>query len=142
VSLNKVQLIGNLGADPDVKVLQNGGATVAKLSIATSKKWTDNQGQKQEKVEWHRVIAWNKIAESCGKYLKKGRQVYVEGELQTRSWDDQQGQKHYTTEVVASTVQFLGGNPDGRAGAGAPDPVPPGSATPPPTFNQDDAIPF
>ena len=105
--INKVILVGRLGADPEVKTV-SGGNTVARLSLATSENWTDKEGQKQERTEWHRIVVWGKLAELCGRYLNKGRQVYVEGRLQTRSWEDQQGQKRYTTEIVANTVQFLG----------------------------------
>jgi single-strand DNA-binding protein len=105
--VNKVIIVGRLGADPELKSVGNGG-NVARLSIATSENWVDKEGQKQERTEWHRVVVWGKLAEICGKHLAKGRQVYVEGRLQTRSWEDQQGQKRYSTEVVANTVQFLG----------------------------------
>lgn len=105
--INKVILVGRLGADPEVKTV-SGGNTVARLSLATSENWTDKSGQKQERTEWHRVVVWGKLAELCGRYLTKGRQLYAEGRLQTRSWEDQQGQKRYTTEIVATTVQFLG----------------------------------
>ncbi|MCB0355579.1 MAG: single-stranded DNA-binding protein, partial [Bdellovibrionales bacterium] len=97
--VNKVIIIGRLGADPEVKTV-SGDSTVARLSVATSENWTDRNGQKQERTEWHRVVVWGKLAELCGKYLSKGRQVYLEGRLQTRSWEDQQGQKRYTTEIV------------------------------------------
>src|SRR5262245_15333085 len=107
--INKVILIGRLGADPELKTV-TGGNNVARLSVATSENWTDREGQKQERTEWHRVVVWGKLAELCGKYLSKGRQVYVEGRLQTRSWEDNQGQKKYSTEIVANTVQFLGSN--------------------------------
>jgi single-strand DNA-binding protein len=112
--INKVIIVGRLGADPEVKTV-SGGTTVARLSLATSENWTDREGQKQERTEWHRIVVWGKMGETCGKYLSKGRQVYVEGRLQTRSWEDQQGQKKYTTEIVAQNVQFLGGG----ASAGA-----------------------
>lgn len=116
--VNKVIIVGRLGADPEVKTV-SGGNTVARLSVATSENWTDREGQKQERTEWHRVVVWGKLADLCGKYLTKGRQVYLEGRLQTRSWEDQQGQKKYTTEVVASTVQFLGGGgPNANASGG------------------------
>lgn len=105
--INKVILVGRLGTDPEVKQV-TGGNTVARLSLATSENWTDKSGQKQERTEWHRVVVWGKLAELCGRYLNKGRQVYVEGRLQTRNWEDQQGQKRYTTEIVANTIQFLG----------------------------------
>jgi single-strand DNA-binding protein len=105
--INKVIIIGRLGADPEVKTVGSNN-TVARISVATSESWVDKEGQKQERTEWHRVVAWGRLAEICGKHLSKGRQVYVEGRLQTRSWEDQQGQKKYSTEIVANTVQFLG----------------------------------
>lgn len=106
--INKVFLIGHLGADPEVRYTTNGKA-VARLRLATSENWSDKDGQKQERTEWHRVVAWGKLGELCGEYLRKGRQVFIEGRIQTRSWDDKDGQKKYTTEVVAQNVQFLGG---------------------------------
>lgn len=107
MSVNKVILIGRLGIDPEVKSISN-GQNVANFSLATNQVWVDASGQKQEKTEWHRIVAWSKLADLCGKYLNKGRQVYVEGRIQTRSWEDQQGQKRYTTEIIASNIQFLG----------------------------------
>ncbi len=112
--INKVIVVGNLGKDPELRHTPQGQA-VANFSVATSESWNDKSGQKQERTEWHRIVVWGKLGELCAKYLSKGRQVYVEGKLQTRSWDDKDGQKRYTTEIVASTVQFLGNN----AGAGA-----------------------
>lgn len=112
--VNKVILIGNLGADPEVRFTP-GGQAVANFRIATNESWTDKNGQKQERTEWHRIVVWGKLAELCGEYLKKGRQAYVEGRLQTREWTDKEGKKNYTTEIVANTVQFLGGGP-GRSG--------------------------
>lgn len=109
MSINKVILVGRLGADPEVKSVGQ-GSTVATLNLATSEAWTGKDGQKQERTEWHRIVVWGKLADICGKHLTKGRQIYVEGRLQTRSWEDQQGQKRYTTEIVATTVQFLGAN--------------------------------
>src|SRR3984957_1468490 len=106
--VNKVIIVGRLGADPEVRYTP-GGQAVGKISVATSENWNDKQGQKQERTEWHRIVVWGKMAEVVGQHLSKGRQVYVEGRLQTRSWDDKaSGQKKYTTEIVASTVQFLG----------------------------------
>lgn len=105
--VNKVIIIGRLGSDPEVKTVA-GGKAVARLSVATSESWTDRDGKKQERTEWHRIVVWDKLAELCGKYLAKGRQVYLEGRLETRSWEDPQGQKKYTTEIVANVVQFLG----------------------------------
>lgn len=138
--VNKVILIGRLGTDPEVKTV-SGGNTVARLSVATSENWTDRDGQRQERTEWHRVVVWGKLAELCGKYLAKGRQVYLEGRLQTRSWEDQQGQKKYTTEIVASTVQFLGssqgmGMENNNNGFDAQD------FGPEPSFDSGDEIPF
>ncbi len=111
--INKVILVGTLGADPEVKYAANGNA-IANLSVATSEEWTDkNSGQKQQKTEWHRVSMFGKLAEIAGQYLTKGSQVYLEGKLQTRKWQDQNGQDRYTTEVVLSgfdgTMQMLGG---------------------------------
>ena len=114
--INKVILIGNLGKDPEVRYTQ-GGQAVADLRVATTEAWTDKQGQRQEKTEWHRVVLWGKTAENAGKYLSKGRQIYVEGRLQTREWQDKEGQKRWTTEIVGNDVQFLGGGAGGTAGA-------------------------
>ena len=107
-SVNKVILLGNLGADPEVRYT-NTGTAVANFRIATNDRWTDKNGAKQERTEWHNIVVWSKLAEICGKYLKKGSSVYVEGRLQTRSWDDQAGNKRYTTEIVAQVMQMLGG---------------------------------
>lgn len=118
-SVNKVILIGNLGADPELRYTPNGNRPVCSLRIATSEVYKDKSGQKQEQTEWHRVTVWGEQAENCNKYLAKGRSVYVEGRLQTRSWDDKDGQKKYSTEVVAERVKFLGGAGGGAGGAGA-----------------------
>ena len=115
-SLNKVILIGNLGSDPEVRYLPSGQA-VANFNIATTEKWTGKDGNPGEKTEWHRIVVFGKLAELCKEYLKKGRQVYVEGRLQTREWDDKEGQKKKTTEIIAQTVLFLGSG--GGAGGGA-----------------------
>ena len=112
--LNKVMLIGNLGKDPEVRYTP-GGQPVANFNIATNEAWTDKQGQKQERTEWHRIVVWGKVAELCGEYLSKGRQVYIEGRLQTREWTNKEGAKQYTTEIVANQVLFLAG---GERGAG------------------------
>ena len=106
-SVNKVILIGNLGADPELKYTPN-GAAVANLSLATIDTWKNNDGNKQERTEWHRVIVWKKLAEITAEYLKKGSKVYFEGRLQTRSWEDKDGVKRYTTEVVADNMVMLG----------------------------------
>ena len=109
MSVNKVILLGRLGQDPELKYTPS-GAAVCNFSLATTESWTDkNSGQKQERTEWHRVVVWGKLAELCNQYLSKGRQAFVEGRLQTRSWDDQNGQKKYITEINATTVQFIGG---------------------------------
>lgn len=116
MSVNKVILIGRLGQNPEIRYTPS-GAAVANFSVATHESWTDKSGQRQEKTEWHRIVVWGKTAENCNQYLAKGRQVYVEGRLQTRQWQDKDGQTKYTTEVQAQTVQFLGTG----AGAGAGD---------------------
>lgn len=140
--INKVMVIGRMGADPEVKTV-TGGNTVARLSVATSESWKDREGQKQERTEWHRVVVWGKLAELCGKYLSKGRQVYVEGRLQTRSWEDQQGQKKYTTEIVANTVQFLGGgNANASQDRGGDNDFGSQDFGPEPAFDNSDEIPF
>src|SRR5687767_10640044 len=104
--VNKAIIVGHLGSNPEVRYTTNGGA-VARFNIATNESWNDKSGQKQERTEWHRIVVWGKLAELCGQYLQKGRQVYVEGRLQTRDWVDKEGQKKYTTEIVAQTIQFL-----------------------------------
>lgn len=123
--VNKVILIGNLGSDPEVRYTQT-GQPVAHFRIATTDSWTGKDGQLQERTEWHSIVVWGKTAENCGKFLAKGRQVYVEGRLQTREWQDKDGNKRYTTEVVATDVQFLGGR--GGAGASEGAPLPRGGA--------------
>jgi single-strand DNA-binding protein len=110
--VNKVILVGNLGNDPEVRYMPNGNA-VANLSLATSESWKDQQGQQQEKTEWHRVTMYRRLAEIAGEYLKKGSQIYIEGKLQTRKWQDQQGNDKYTTEVIADQLQMLGGRMEG-----------------------------
>jgi single-strand DNA-binding protein len=106
--VNKVILVGNLGRDPEVRYTREGTA-VANLNIATTETWNDGSGQRQEKTEWHKVVAWGKLAEIAKEYLGKGRQVYIEGRLQTRSWEDKEGVKRYTTEIKADQMVMLGG---------------------------------
>jgi len=106
--INKVMIIGRLGQEPELRQTGSGQA-VCTLNVATSENWTDKEGQRQERTEWHRIVIWGRQAENAAKYLAKGRQVYVEGKLQTRSWETPQGEKKYTTEIVANNVQFLGG---------------------------------
>lgn len=113
--VNKVILVGHLGADPDMRYTPSGQG-VCDLRLATSESWNDKNGQRQERTEWHRVVVWGKRAEICSKYLAKGRQVYVEGRIQTRSYDDKDGNKRYITEVIANDVQFLGGGGGGGGG--------------------------
>jgi single-strand DNA-binding protein len=141
--INKAIIVGNLGRDPEVRYTA-GGAAVANFSVATSETWNDkNTGEKKERTEWHNIVAWDKLGEICGKYLAKGKQVYVEGKLQTRKWQDKDGNDRYTTEIVAQTVQFLGaareGSDSGRSGGGGGDREPMGrpGGTP-----DDDDIPF
>jgi single-strand DNA-binding protein len=122
-SINKVILIGHLGADPETRFTQ-GGSAVTNFRMATSERFNDRSGQAQERTEWHRIVTFGKLAEICRDYLSKGRQVYVEGRIQTRSWDDKDGQKKYMTEIVAQTVTFLGGREGGggrpQGGGGRP----------------------
>ena len=106
--INKVIIVGNLGADPDSRAMPSGNA-VTNISVATSESWNDREtGEKQEKTEWHRVVFFNRLAEIAAQYLKKGSQVYVEGKLQTRKWEDKEGNERWTTEVVANQMQMLG----------------------------------
>ena len=123
-SVNKVILVGRLGADPEIRYTPNGQA-VATLRLATNE-WSGSGESREERTEWHRVVVWGKLAERCSEYLKKGRQVYAEGRLRTRSWEDRDGNKRYTTEIVANTVQFLGsagGERDFDSSSSSPKPV-------------------
>jgi single-strand DNA-binding protein len=112
-SVNKVILVGNLGRDAELRYTP-GGAAVATLNLATTEVWNDKGGQRQEKTEWHRIVLWGKQAESLQEYLTKGKQIYVEGKLQTRQWDDKDGNKRYTTEIKADRITLLGGGGGGR----------------------------
>ena len=116
-SKNLVILIGNLGRDPEVRYTKAGQA-VASFSLATSEKWTGKDGNKEEKTEWHRIVAWGKLGEICGEYLSKGKQIYVEGKLQTREWEDNDGNKRQATEVVIHNMTMLG---QASVGSGAPE---------------------
>lgn len=157
--VNKAIIIGNLGKDPELRFTNNGQA-VARFSVATTETWNNKQtNAKESRTEWHNVVVWGKMAEICGEYLKKGRPVYLEGRIQTRSWDDKEGKKRYTTEIVASNVQFLGSGRGDDAGdaagsrssrgagasasmdAGEDMPMPPEPAESP-AFGADDDIPF
>ena len=121
MSVNKAILVGNLGKDPEVRFTGSGKA-VCKFSVATTTSWNDTEGARQERTEWHNIIVWGKQGEACGKFLSKGRQVFVEGEIRNRSYDDKDGNKRYITEIVAQNVRFLGGGSGGGARGGAGDP--------------------
>ena len=141
-SVNKVILVGNLGRDSELRFTP-GGAAVATLNLATTEVWNDKQGQKQEKTEWHRVVLWGKQAESLQEYLTKGKQIYVEGRLQTRQWDDKDGNKKYTTEVKADRITLLGGGGGGRSLDRSSGQAPSGGMDDPPMDPiTDDEIPF
>jgi len=132
--INKAILIGHLGGDPELRYTPAGDA-VANFNIATTEVWTDKDGNKQDRTEWHRIVAWRKLAEICGEYLKKGSQVYIEGKIRTRSWEDKDGVKRYTTEIYADNVQMLD-----KKGTG--DNI---SSPPPPKekeFESEDDLPF
>jgi single-strand DNA-binding protein len=159
--LNKVMLIGNLGADPEVRYMPSGGA-VTNISLATTRRWKDKQsGERRDATEWHRIVFFNRLAEVAGEYLRKGSQVYIEGRIQTRKWQDQSGQDRYSTEILADEMQMLGSRSGGTANFGdnqaqqtntnAPAPSTPSPApqqnnpnTPPPAAvdDFDDDIPF
>jgi single-strand DNA-binding protein len=141
--VNKVLLIGRLGRDPEVRYTQDGTA-IANFSIATSEEWKDKKtGEKQERTEWHKIVAFRRLGEICGEYLSKGRQVYVEGRLQTRDWQDKDGNKRYTTEIVASQMQMLGSK-DSYDNTGGDSGFKKNDMPPSPEFSgsQDDDIPF
>lgn len=133
-SVNKVILIGRLGADPELKYTQTNVA-FARLSLATSRVWKDDSGNQTEKTDWHRVIAWRKPAEIMAEYLKKGSLVCIEGRLETRSWDDPNGQKRYTTEIIVEEFTMLGGRRDERSGSSGTGFAPPEPEAPPAMSN-------
>jgi len=139
-SINKAIIIGNLGSDPEIRVTPN-GQSVGTLSIAT-KEVSTKDGQKEERTEWHRVVVWGKQAENVGKYLKKGSQIFIEGRIQTRSWEDNQGQKKYSTEIIAQQVQFLGGMKSNDDGSSSSDHNYQSSPSAPSMSRMDDDIPF
>jgi single-strand DNA-binding protein len=140
-SVNKVILVGNLGRDVELRYTP-GGSAVATLNLATTEVWNDKGGQRQEKTEWHRVVLWGKTAESLADYLTKGKQIYVEGRLQTRQWDDKDGNKRYTTEVRGDRVVLLGGPGGGKPGADRGEPTAHQDAAKEPVELTDDDIPF
>lgn len=150
--VNKVTLIGNLGADPEIRYTANGSA-VANVRLATAESWRDREsGEQQERTEWHRVVFFSRLAEIVGEYLKKGSQVYIEGRLQTRKWQDRDGNDRYTTEIVANEMQMLGGRGGGGGGGfdapsnqtsqGQSASPAPASSNEPPMDDFDDDIPF
>jgi single-strand DNA-binding protein len=149
--VNKVILVGRLGQDPEIRYMPSGDA-VANISVATSESWKDNQGQKQERTEWHRVCVFGKLAEICGEYLRKGSQVYFEGKLQTRKWQNQQGVDMYTTEIKVDgfdgKMQMLGGGDGGKSDGqkppqqSAPKQNQPAKPQTEPDFDFDDDAPF
>ena len=135
--VNKVIIVGNLGRDPEVRYTK-GGVPAATFTVATSEDWKDkDSGQKQERTEWHRIIAWRGLADICGKYLRKGSQVYIEGKIQTRQWQDKDGVQRYTTEIVVQNMQMLGARRD----ESAPAPAMPTDVPEPSNLPEDD-IPF
>ena len=137
--INKVIIVGHLGNDPEMRSMPNGEA-VANISVATSEAWTDkNTGERREVTEWHRIVFYRKLAEICGQYLKKGAQVYIEGRLRTRKWQDQNGQDRYTTEIQGDVIQMLGTRPQSVDGANNPQPMPQQDAS---ANAFDDSIPF
>ncbi len=136
--VNKVIIVGRLGKDPEVRYTPS-GAAVANFTVATSEEWKDrDSGEKQERTEWHRIVAWRRLGEICGEYLHKGKEVYIEGRLQTRSWEDRDGNTRYTTEIVAQNMQMLG-SPGKKGRAESPDESFPGEE---PVNIPDDDIPF
>ena len=137
--INKVILIGNLGDDPTVRYTQSGTA-VASFRVATTERWKGQDGQMQEQTEWHSIVAWKRLAEICGEYLTKGSRVYIEGKLQTRKWEDQDGNARYTTEVVAREMKMLSARSDGGGGHGGGQGQGGSGQEPPPM--EDDSIPF
>ena len=140
-SVNKVIVLGNLGRDPELRHTPAGKA-VCTLRVATNESWTDQAGERQERTEWHQIVVWGRSAENCNQYLRKGRSVFVEGRLQTRKWQDKEGQDRWTTEIVADRVQFIGGGERG-AGAGAGgSPFEGDAEIPPPSPSESDDIPF
>ncbi len=137
--INKVILVGRLGKDPEVRYTPS-GAAVANFTIATSEEWKDkDSGQKQERTEWHRIVAWRRLGEICGEYLRKGSQIYIEGKLQTKSWEDRDGNKRYTTEIIAQNMQMLG---SANRGARTMDQGDPGFPVEEPISVPEDDIPF
>ena len=140
--INKAIIVGNLGRDPEVRYFQDGTA-VANFTVATSRRWKDRaSGEQKEQTEWHRVVAFRRLAEICGEYLHKGKQVYIEGRLQTREWEDKDGNRRWTTEIVAQEMQMLGPKGGDSAGGGDYYKAPGMADAPPADSDLDDDIPF
>ncbi len=142
MSVNKVMLIGNLGRDPEIRYTTSGQA-VANFTLATTEKYTNKAGDKQEDTEWHRIVAWGRLAEICGEYLTKGRMVYIEGSIRTRSWEDKEGNTKWTTEIIARNMQMLGssgGRPE--SSSTADEKIPADFDIEEDSFGSDDDIPF
>lgn len=150
LGVNKVILIGNLGRDPELRYTP-GGQPIVNFTLATTERWNDKNGQRQERTEWHSIVAWGRLAELANQYLKKGRAAFVEGRITTRSWDDRDGNKKYRTEIVASQIQFLSSGPGGQSGAEGPAvpesasrnaPAEPESQPPEPGASVEEELPF
>jgi single-strand DNA-binding protein len=148
MSVNKVILVGNVGKDPELRYTPSGTA-VCTFSLATSERFKNKQGEQQERTEWHNIVVWAGLAEVCGKYLAKGKQIYLEGRIQNRSYDDRDGNKRYITEIIASEMQMLGrageqggGSGGGAGGRPASQGYEPSGDSQEPSFNPDDDIPF
>jgi len=153
--INKVILIGNVGADPELRYTPS-GAAVTNFNVATNESWTDKSGERQDQTEWHRIVAWSRLAEICNQYLRKGSKVYIEGRLQTRNWEGQDGQKRYTTEVIAREMQMLDSRGETSGGQDGGAPYASGPAVPvesqsdapstdpkeTPSYSPDDDLPF
>jgi len=139
--VNKVILIGNLGSDPQVRYTPQGTA-VANFSVATTERYTNKNGERESRTEWHRIVAWSKLAEICSQYLKKGKQVYIEGRIQTRQWDDKEGNKRTSTEIVATNMVMLGRAGDAGGDAGAQEFPDDEQATQEAPAGQEDDLPF
>lgn len=142
MSVNKVMLIGNLGRDPEIRYTTSGQA-VANFTLATTEKYTNKAGDKQEDTEWHRIVAWGRLAEICGEYLTKGRMVYIEGSIRTRSWEDKDGNTKWTTEIIARNMQMLGGQGTrSESSSTADEKIPADFDIEDDSFGSDDDIPF
>ena len=142
MAVNKVMLIGNLGRDPEIRYTTSGQA-VANFTLATTEKYTNRAGDKQEDTEWHRIVAWGRLAEICGEYLTKGRMVYIEGSIRTRSWEDKEGNTKWTTEIVARNMQMLGSSGGrSKSSSTADEKIPADFEIEDDSFGSDDDIPF